>query len=273
MRNLRGDANISQTVDPRRPYEERGSTITLETALFSRLELFTRLSNADKAALSKLVASTQLIPARRDLISEGDPPVHVNLVLEGWGGRYKTLPNGKRSLVSFLIPGDFCNLSIYVLKQMDHTKAALTALKVAAIEPDSLLTIMRNHPRVTEALLWHQLVSAAVQREWTHNLGVRPAYERLAHLFVELFFRMRSVGLAEPDGCEFPLTQYDLAEATGLTPVHVNRSLQSLRADGLVEIERRRLIIPDLGRLMEVSMFNPNYLHLEREGAYLDAND
>lgn len=245
----------------------------MESALFSRLELFTRLSDADKAALGKLVTRTRTVTARRDLISEGDPPTHVNLVLKGWGGRYKMLPDGKRSLVSFFIPGDFCDLNIFILKQMDHSIAAITALKVAAIEPSDLLTLMRNHPRVTQALLWHELVSAAVQREWTHNLGARPAYERLAHLFVELFLRMRSVGLAEPDGCEFPLTQYDLAEATGLTPVHVNRTLQSLRADGLVDIDRRRLSIPNLARLMEASMFNPNYLHLEREGAYLDAND
>lgn len=245
----------------------------METALFNRLELFTRLSQADKAALSKLVARTRTVPARRDLISEGDPPTHVNLVLKGWGGRYKMLPDGKRSLVSFFIPGDFCDLNIFILKQMDHTISAITALKVAAIEPDNLLTIMRDHPRVTQALLWHELVSAAVQREWTHNLGARPAYERLAHLFVELFLRMRSVGMAEPDGCDFPLTQYDLAEATGLTPVHVNRTLQSLRADKMVEIDRRRLTIPNLTRLMEASMFNPNYLHLEREGASLDANE
>ena len=242
-------------------------------ALLNRLELFTRLSDADRAALGKLVARTRIVPARRDLISEGDPPTHVNLVLKGWGGRYKMLPDGKRSLVSFFIPGDFCDLNIYILKQMDHTIAAITQLKVAAIEPNDLLIIMRDHPRVTQALLWHELVSAAVQREWTHNLGARPAYERLAHLFVELFLRMRSVGMAEADGCDFPLTHYDLAEATGLTPVHVNRTLQLLRADGMIELEQKRLIIPDLDRLMDAAMFNPNYLHLEREGSYLDANE
>ena len=183
------------------------------------------------------------------------------------------LPDGKRSLVSFFIPGDFCDLNIYILKQMDHSIGAITALKVATIEPGDMLTLMRNHPRVTQALLWHELVSAAVQREWTHNLGARPAYERLAHLFVELFLRMRSVGLAATNSCDFPLTQYDLAEATGLTPVHVNRTLQSLRADGLVQIDRRRLTLPDLARVMDAAMFNPNYLHLDREGAALDAND
>ena len=245
----------------------------MDTALFNRLELFTRLSEEDRAALDKLLFRTRVVQPRRDLISEGDPPTHVNLVLKGWGGRYKTLPDGKRSLVSFFIPGDFCDLNIYILKQMDHTIAAITQLKVAAVEPTDVLSLMRDHPRVTQALLWHELVSAAVQREWTHNLGARPAYQRLAHLLVELFLRMRSIGQVDGKECDFPLTQYDLAEATGLTPVHVNRTLQSLRADGLVVIDRRRLTIPNLSRVMEASMFNPNYLHLEREGAYLDAND
>ena len=245
----------------------------MELALLSRLQIFTRLSTEDKAALDKLITRTRVVPPRRDLIAEGDPPTHVNLVLKGWGGRYKMLPDGKRSLVSFFIPGDFCDLNIFILKQMDHTIGAITTLKVATIEPAELVDLMSKHPRVTQALLWHELVTTAIQREWTHNLAARPAFSRMAHLFVELYLRMRSVGMADPVGCDFPLTQYDLAEATGLTPVHVNRTLQSLRADGLVEVERKRLTIPDLPRLMEVAMFNANYLHLEHEGEYLDAID
>lgn len=245
----------------------------MELALFRRLEVFTRLSGDDKAALERIVSRIKTVPPRRDLISEGDPPTHVNLVIRGWAARYKMLPDGKRSLVSFFIPGDFCDLNIYILRQMDHSIAAITTLKVALLEPEALLNLMQSHPRITQALLWHELVGAAVQREWTHNLGARAAYERLAHLFAELFLRMRSVGLTMGESCDFPLTQYDLAEATGLTPVHINRTLQALRADGMLELERKRLTIPDLKRLMEVAMFNANYLHLEHEGAHLDAND
>lgn len=244
----------------------------MESALFRRLELFTQLSSEDHAALSRVTTKIRVIEPRHDLIREGEPPTHVNLVLRGWGARYKMLPDGKRSLVGFFIPGDFCDLNAYVLKQMDHSISAITPLRVATIEPTDLLQLMVDNPRVTQALLWHELVSAAVQREWTHNVGARPAFQRLAHLFVEVFIRMRSVGLAEADSCDFPLTQYDLAEATGLTPVHVNRTLQVLRAEGLVEIGQRRLRIPDLARLEEAAMFNPNYLHLDCEGANLHAN-
>jgi CRP-like cAMP-binding protein len=130
-----------------------------------------------------------------------------------------------------------------------------------------------NHPRVTQALFWNELVSAATQREWLLNVGQRTAYQRLAHLFVELYLRLKTVGLTHDGSCDFPLTQNDLAEATGLTPVHVNRMLQELRRDGLIQLERKQLRVADIEQLMDVSMYNPNYLHLDHEGAFLDANE
>jgi CRP-like cAMP-binding protein len=126
---------------------------------------------------------------------------------------------------------------------------------------------------LTQALWWHELVTAAIQREWTLNLGQRSAYERLAHLLVELYIRLAAVGRAQEGRCDFPLTQNDLADATGLTAVHVNRTLQELRRDELIELDRKQLRILDLKRMMDVSMFNPNYLHLDHEGRHLDANE
>jgi CRP-like cAMP-binding protein len=140
------------------------------------------------------------------------------------------------------------------------------------ITPDEMNALTAERPRMTQALSWHELVTAAVQREWTLNLGQRSAYERLAHLLVELYLRLATVGRAYDGRCDFPLTQNDLADATGLTSVHVNRTLQELRGDGLIELERKQLHILDLPRIMEVSMFNPNYLHLDHEGRHLDAN-
>lgn len=245
----------------------------METALISRLEAYTKLSRDDRAALQKLTQNSRDVPPRRDLIREGDTPNYVHLVLRGWACRYKTTPDGRRSIVSFFMPGDFCDLNIYILKEMDHSIAAITNLRVAQITRSSMDDLMSSHPRVTQALWWHELVGTAVQREWTHNLAARSAYERLAHLFVETFLRLRTVGLTTGDSCDFPPTQSDLADATGLTAVHVNRTLQELRSDGLIELERKRLRLPDLPRLMDAAMFNPNYLHLEREGAGLNAND
>ena len=241
-------------------------------AVASKLDAFTRLSADDHRALAKLTHNTKYVDARRDLISEGDKPRYVHLVLDGWGARYKSLPDGKRQIVSLFLPGDFCDLNVYILKYMDHSIGAITRLKVAMITPDEMNALTSERPRVTQAFWWHELVTTAIQREWTLNLGQRTAYERIAHLLVELYLRLRTVGRAQHNRCDFPLTQTDLAEATGLTAVHVNRTLQELRGDGLIELERRQLHILDLKRLMDVSMFNPNYLHLDHEGRHLDAN-
>ena len=254
---------------------------TVERSAFSmsvspvalKLQAFARLSATDRAALDQVSKRMRIVEARRDLISEGDAPTHVHLVLQGWAARYKALPDGKRQIVGLFVPGDFCDLNIYILKQMDHSIGAITRLKVAMITPEEMEQVTSNCPRVTQALLWHELVSAATQREWLLNIGQRTAYQRLAHLFVELYLRLRTVGMIHQTSCDFPLTQNDLADATGLTPVHVNRMLQDLRRDGLIELERKQLRIPDIERLMDVAMYNPNYLHLNHEGAHLDSNE
>jgi CRP-like cAMP-binding protein len=243
------------------------------SAVASKLEAFIRLSPDERAALAQLSRNFRFIEARRDLISEGDKPRHVHLVLDGWGCRYKQLPDGKRQIVSLFVPGDFCDLNAYILKQMDHNIGAITRLKVAMITPEEMNAFISERPRIFQALWWHELVASAIQREWTINIGQRTAYDRLAHLLIELYLRLQTVGRAKDGRCDFPLTQNDLADATGLTSVHVNRTLRELRRDGLIELERKQLQILDLPRMMDAAMFNPNYLHLDHEGRHLDAND
>lgn len=239
----------------------------------TKLDAFTRLSSDDRAALAKLGRNCRVVEARHDLISEGEKPRHVHLMIEGWACRYKSLPDGKRQIVAIFVPGDFCDLNVYILKEMDHNIGAITRLKVAIIDAAEMSALTADRPRVTQALCWHELVAAAIQREWTLNIGQRSAYERIAHLFVEIYLRLKSVGRASEGTCEFPLTQGDLADATGLTPVHVNRTLQELRRDRLIELDRKQLHILDIERLKQVAMFNPNYLHLEHEGRHFDANE
>jgi len=237
-----------------------------------KLEAFTRLSQDDRDALEAVSRNVKWIDARRALVREGDPPKQVHVMLEGWAGRYKSLPDGKRQMVCLFVPGDFCDLNVYILKRMDHSIGAITRLKVAVITPDAMDRLTSEHPRVTQALLWHELVAAATHREWLLNIGQRTADARIAHLMLEIYFRLRTIGAVRNGTCDFPLTQTDLAEATGLTSIHVNRMLQVLRRDELIELERRQLHIPDVERLMEVAMFNPDYLHLDHEGQNLDAN-
>jgi CRP-like cAMP-binding protein len=241
-------------------------------AVASKLEAFTKLSADDRAALAEINRNFRYVDPHRDLISEGDKPRYVHLMLEGWACRYKALADGKRQIVSLFIPGDFCDVNVYILKHIDHSIGAITRLKVAMITPDEMNALTAERPRIAQALWWHELVTDAVQREWTVNVGQRSAYERLAHLLVELYLRLNAVGRANSGSCDFPLTQNDLADATGLTAVHVNRTLQELRRDKLIELERKQLHILDLERMMDVAMFNPNYLHLDHEGKYLDAD-
>ena len=241
-------------------------------ALAHRLDAFTRLSPDDKAAIARLNKVARVVQPRRDLIREGETPKFVHLMVDGWACRYKTLPDGRRQIVAFFVPGDFCDLNVYILKEMDHSIGAITRVRVADISREEMDEITERFPRVTQAFWWHELVNVSVQREWTVNVGQRSAYERIAHLFVELFLRLQAVELTNADSCDFPITQTDIAEATGLTSVHVNRTLQELRRHGLIEFERKRFRIPNLERLKDAAMFNPNYLHLEREGRHLDSN-
>jgi len=250
-----------------------GNQADPDTVVASKLEAFTRLSGDDKAALAQVSRNVRFVEPRRDLISEGDKPRYVHLMLDGWACRYKQLPDGKRQIVSLFVPGDFCDVNVYILKYMDHSIGAITRLKVAMITPEEMDGLTSTRPRMTQALWWHELVTSAIQREWTLNLGQRSAYERLAHLLIELYLRLNTVGRAQNGRCDFPLTQNDLADATGLTAVHVNRTLQELRRDRLIELDRKQLQILDLDRIIDVSMFNSNYLHLEREGRHLDANE
>lgn len=249
-----------------------GSEVT--APLTFKLDAYTKLSPADHAKIELLSRrNVRDIPARRDIVREGDKPHNLYLLLSGWACRYKTLPDGRRQIVALFLPGDLCDLHIYILKEMDHSVGALTSLKAAEIGRDDFEQLLSEHPRITQALWWDELVKIAIQREWTVNLGQRSAYERIAHLLCECFLRLRTVGLTTDNSCPFPLTQVDLADATGLTAVHVNRTLQELRKDGLIELHSRTLSIPDLSALKAAGLFNDNYLHLDHEGAYLDANE
>ena len=241
--------------------------------LIRKLEQFTRLSAEDKCALEAVARQRErLVRPHEDIIREGDPPRHVNLILEGWACRYKQLEDGGRQIISFFLPGDLFDIHAFVLREMDHSIGTITPVKLAEIQQDTLLSLIDEHPRIARAFWWEALVGVAIQREWTVNLGQRTGLERIGHLLCELFIRLRAVGLTADDGCILPLTQGDLAYATGLSNVHVNRVLQELRSSGLIVLKSRHLAIPDLAALQAVSLFNTNYLHLDREGQHLDAN-
>ncbi len=242
--------------------------------LIRKLEQFVRLSPDDRAMLNRASAErVRKFAARVDITREGDRPRDVHLILSGWACRYKQLEDGRRQIVSFFLPGDMCDLNVFILKEMDHSIGTITQVTIADLSREFFDEISAGYPRIATALWWETLVNAAIQREWTMNLGQRTALERMAHLLCEIFFRLRLAGLTDGLSCEFPLTQSDLADATGLSKVHVNRTLQELRAADLVILKGKMLTVPSLERLMDAGLFNANYLHMDREGRQLDANE
>ena len=242
--------------------------------LIRKLEHFVRLSPADRAILVR--ASSERVRnfrPRIDIAREGDKPRDVHLILAGWACRYKQLEDGRRQIVSFFLPGDICDLNIFILREMDHSIGTITSVTIADLSREFFYEISAGHPRIATAFWWESLVNSAIQREWTMSLGQRTASERMAHLLCEIFLRLRLAGLTRESSCDFPLTQSDLADATGLSKVHVNRTLQELRSAELIVLRGKSLTVPSLERLMNAGLFNANYLHMDHEGSRLDANE
>ena len=232
--------------------------------LIAKLVTVADLHESEIAKLIALCDDERIVRAKQDILSEGERPDHVHVILEGWAARYKTLSDGSRQIVAYLIPGDFCDLHVAVLGQMDHGIVALTRCRVAYIPSADLDDLTCQHNGLTRALWWSTLVDEGVLREWILNVGRRDAFGRIAHLLCEMHARMKMVGLVEDGKLALPLTQEQLADTTGLTAVHVNRTLQRLRKANLIELGQGMLTILDVAALRKLAGFNGNYLHIKR---------
>lgn len=262
------------------PYGKRIAGTATEPAadiwLTRQLRHFAPLSPEDHAAIRSAVAGpVRSVQARRDLAREGDRPRCASLIVSGWGCRYKTLVDGRRQIVGFLLPGDLVDLNPGLPTRLDHSVGALTALRYAEVSNEAVARLMAERPVVAGALWRQMLASVSILREWAVNLGQRRAPERLGHLFCELHLRLQAIGLASAGGYDFPLTQSDLADATGLSPVHVNRILQQLRGAGLIRLSGQTLEFPDPAALRIESLFASDYLQLlyNDEGERLDGRE
>lgn len=235
----------------------------MSARLIRKLERFAKLSKAEKQALHDASVSTLRLPAHADLIQEGDPADGVHLMLEGFACRYKLLPDGRRQIVAYCVPGDFCDLRVFVPQRMDHSVGTMSPVHLARLSREKVSELTDRYPRVTRALWWTTLVDEAIAREWVVNVGQRTAFERAAHLMCEVFLRLRAVGLARGSTCELPLTQTEIADTLALSTVHVNRTLMELRRAGLITLRDKQLTIHDLQALQKEAGFNSDYLHLE----------
>ncbi|GAC1485497.1 MAG: Crp/Fnr family transcriptional regulator [Acetobacteraceae bacterium] len=197
----------------------------------------------------------------QDLVREGDEPVHCLLLLEGFACRNKSLRDGRRQILAFNIPGDFVDLCSYLTQPMDHSISTLTQVKVGTIPHGTIADWTERFPNLCRLLWRDTLIDAAINREWMVNVGRRSAYQRIAHILCEMAVRLHAVGLAQDYSCDLPITQGELADATGLSTVHVNRVIQELRGDGLIALNGRSFTALDWEGLKRAADFDPLYLN------------
>ena len=231
-------------------------------SLARKLSLFAPLSASDRQVLDALTTTEETFPADTDIVSEGMVPRSVFLLQDGMAVRYRALPDGRRQIMTFLIPGDLCDPHMFLLRAMDHSIGTLTSVRIAALSREELMKTFATRPRISAALWWSSLQEEAMLRERVVSLGRRDARGRIAYLLCELLWRHEAIGLAKGQAYHLPLTQTELGDALGLTPVHVNRVLREFRERHLITMEHRLLHILDVAGLQDIGAFDKAYLHL-----------
>jgi CRP-like cAMP-binding protein len=239
----------------------------IQNPLIRKLASIVVLSDDERAALLGIPATVRNVGADEEIVHEGDHPSECCLIVEGFTCRYTMTEDGKRQIFSFHIPGDIPDLQSLHLEVMDHSLGTLVPSKLAFISHATIRDLVRRCPRIADAFWRDTLIDAAVFREWMVGLGRRDAYERIAHLLCELFVRLKAVGLTSGHAYKLPLTQAELGDALGLSTVHVNRTLQQLRGDGLIQTQGGMVLVQDWERLKQAGQFDETYLHLRKEAA------
>jgi CRP-like cAMP-binding protein len=235
--------------------------------LLRSLEMRAPLPEKDRKAILDLPYTLKTLEPATYTIREADPPEFCAVLVTGFAYRQKLTGEGARQIMSLQIPGDALDLQNLFLDVSDHNVQMLTRGEVAYLNRSDLQELARMRPAVGHAILVKILVEAAIFREWVLNVGRRESRARLAHLLCEMAMRLEALGLTHEYGYELPMTQEQLADALGLTPVHVNRTLKSLESEGLLVRNKRNISFPDWERMRGVGDFNQRYLHLEPQQA------
>jgi CRP-like cAMP-binding protein len=219
------------------------------------------LSQDDRSSLLALPFTQKLFGKDAYMVREGQRAGECSLLLRGFAYRQKILSNGSRQIISIHIATEFVDLQNGLLGVADHSVQALDRCEVAMIPRTALLELAEKSSAIRMAMWIDTLIDASIFREWVVNVGRRDSRTRIAHLLCELIVRLKKLGEGHEGRYDFPLTQEQLADATGLTPVHTNRTLQGLRKDGLIELSARSLTVLDWERMREVADFDELYLH------------
>lgn len=242
--------------------------MTADTALLAiqdspfarKLAAFVALSPSDLRVMSELYRRRRKFAVGVDLIHQGQTDQCAYVLASGWACSYKLLPSGSRQIVDFQIPGDFLGLRSVLFRTSDHNVEPITPVQASEVHQRDLLAAFAQTPRLATAVLWAASRDEAMVVEHLVDLGRRSATERMAHFLLELGGRLRLVGMADNSGFACPLSQYLLADALGLSAVHVNRVLRELREEGLVTFQRGRVVFDDYEALVEFASFDRAYL-------------
>lgn len=228
--------------------------------LTRKLSAFVALSEAELAVLDRLHQRRRSFVAGRDLVHQGQSDQAAYILSAGWVCSYKIQPDGSRQIVDFQIPGDFLGLRSVLLHTSDHSIEPIVNIQAAEVLASDLLDAFAQTPRLATAILWAVSRDEAMVVEHLVGLGRRDADARMAHFLLELGARLALVGMGSKAGYACPLTQYHLADALGLTAIHVNRVLRQLREDGLVTFRAGHVTFDNYDRLVDLADFDPAYL-------------
>jgi CRP-like cAMP-binding protein len=232
-------------------------------ALTSKLRRLAKLDTADEQAIRGIDWSTERVGANHHLIREGSQPADYCVLIQGFACRYKIMAGGSRQIVSFHVAGDILDLQHLYLASADHHVQAITRATVAWVPKSQLRKLVEQRPPISEALWKDALIDASIFREWVLNVGRRDAKARIAHMLCEFVWRCQDAGLGHRRQFRLPLTQDQIADATGLTPEHVNRTMKTLASEGALEGGGRSYRVKSWSRLQSAGGFDRAYLHVQ----------
>lgn len=236
----------------------------VRSALVTKLSALGPLGIEEISALDALCRNAKPMQSEQILIHEGSPSDSVYLIVSGLACRYKMLAGGRRQILGYLLPGDLCDIHFAIANRPDYSVALMGGSSVARIPTWKISELMLRYPAINRALSLASLIDAVILREWLLSVGQRDALQKLCHLFCEMAVRIEAIGGMNEDGSfELPINQVTLADTLGLTSVHINRTLQRLRSEGLIRLCHRRLVILDRERLATIAGFDGAYLQMK----------
>jgi CRP-like cAMP-binding protein len=233
--------------------------------MLRKLEYSGPLSDADREAVLALPHTLKVVEPQAYIVRQGDKPSHACLLRSGFAFRQKIVADGARQICSIHMAGDLVDLQNSLLGYADHNVQALTRAELALIPQQAIKAIAIERPAIGMAMWMDTLVDGSIFREWIANVGRRNARTRLAHLLCEFSLRLEAAGLGKRDDYTLPMTQEQLADCTGLTSVHVNRTLRGLDADGVINRTTRSVTVENWKRLAEEADFRSDYLHMRED--------